>query len=279
MVPVYDSKTGQRLREANRVILIRNTDPIAEALAQVDPLLIKLDQILTNVAQTTDEINLALRGQSAGPVAGVLNGLEDSVGELEATIVHVNQVIDAATVEVAAVLEQVDGVIGSVEQIALQVDESLGQVVDGVLEQVDGVVVDVDSILGQASNVVGNLETTTYALRDPTGLVPRLLDPQGSLATILDDDNALFDQITGVISGLEQSIRELQASIADVQQFTSYLNTTQPQISSLLEEGRATLTTGQDVLEGLRNNPLLRGGIPEEQEQQTTFQSIRDEEF
>jgi hypothetical protein len=29
----------------------------------------------------------------------------------------------------------------------------------------------------------------------------------------------------------------------------------------------------------LKNNPLLRGGVPDRREQQTTFQSYRDEEF
>ena len=99
------------------------------------------------------------------------------------------------------------------------------------------------------------------------------------MATLLDDDNRLYDQITAIIADVEDSIASLRGSIAEVQEFTAYLNTTQPQISGLLEEGRQTLDTGQDVLEGLRNNPLLRGGIPEEQEQQTTFQGIRDEEF
>jgi phospholipid/cholesterol/gamma-HCH transport system substrate-binding protein len=270
-VPVFDSKDGVRLREDNAVVIVRNTDPIAQALSQIDPLLLKVDEILTNVADTTDELNLALRGESSGPVSGVLNGLDESVLRLEETIAHVNTVIDQAAGEVAGILDQVDGVFAQVDGIAGQVDDVFGQV--------DGVVDDVDTILGQASNVVSNIEMTTESLRDPTGLVPRLLDPQGSIATILDDDNALFEQITDVIASLETSIAGLQQSIADIQQFTTYLNTTQPQISSLLEEGRQTLSTGQDVLEGLRNNPLLRGGIPEEQEQPTTSQSIRDEEF
>ena len=56
-------------------------------------------------------------------------------------------------------------------------------------------------------------------------------------------------------------------------------NSAQPQIVGLLEQGRTTLDQGQDVLEALKNNPLLRGGVPDRREQQTTFQSYRDEEF
>jgi phospholipid/cholesterol/gamma-HCH transport system substrate-binding protein len=271
MVPIYDSKDGLTLRQDNRVIIVRNADPIAQALSQVDPILLNVDRVLTNVANLTEELDVALQGESSGPVGEVLAGLEGAVAELQQTVVHVNQVIDDASDQIADLFGQVDEVIADVDGIAIQADQLFGDV--------NGVVSNVDSILGQASGVVDNLETTTAELRDPTGLIPRLLDPQGSIATILDDDNALYDQVSEVIASLDESIQGLQQSLADVQRFTTYLNATQPQITSLLEEGRQTLTTGQDVLEGLRNNPLLRGGIPEAVEQQTTFQSVRDEEF
>ncbi|MBA7712621.1 hypothetical protein ES703_121604 [subsurface metagenome] len=117
-----------------------------------------------------------------------------------------------------------------------------------------------------------NIEETTGALRDPTGLVKTLLDPKGSIATLLDDDNLLFDQIV-------QAVEELVAILAQFSEFSEFVNTTQPQISGLLEKGRITLDKGNDVLEAVKNNPFLRGGVPERKEQQTTFQSYRDEDF
>ncbi|MEE8441400.1 MAG: MlaD family protein [Spirochaetia bacterium] len=236
VIPTYDSKQGLRLREENRVIVLRSTDPIAQALGQIDPILLNVDRVLTNLAVLTDDLNATLRGEASGPVAGILAAAEGAVAELEQTVVRVNRVIDDTT-----------------EQIA--------------------------SLLGEVEGITGNLEATTAALRDPTGLIPMLLNPKGSIATLLNDDNVLFDQIVGIIGDLELSIESLQGSIAEVQQFTEYLNTAQPQITSILEEGRQTLDASQDVIESLRNNPLLRGGIPEAQEQPTTFQSIRDEEF
>lgn len=236
VIPTYDSKQGLRLREENRVIVLQSSDPIAQALAQVDPILTNVDLVLANLATLTDDLNAALRGEASGPVAGILTAAEGAVAELEQTVVRVNQLIDDTT-------EQINGLLSEVEGIA------------------------------------GNLEATTAALRDPTGLVPMLLDPKGSLATLLNDDNVLFDQIVGIIDDLALSIESLQGSIADVEQFTDYLNTTQPQITSILEEGRQTLDASQDVIESLKNNPLLRGGIPDAQEQPTTFQGIRDEEF
>lgn len=236
LIPTYDSKTGVRLREENRVIVLRSSDPIAQALDQIGPILSNVDLVLSNLTTLTDDLNATLRGEASGPVAGMLASAEGAVAELEQTVVRVNRVIDDTT------------------------------------EQVDG-------LLAQVNGIAANLQDTTAALADPTGLVPLLLDPKGSLATLLDDDNVLFDQITGIIGDLESSIASLQGSIAEVETFTEYLNTAQPQISGILEEGRQALDSGQDVIESLRNNPLLRGGIPEAQQQPSTFQSIRDEEF
>jgi len=235
-IPTYDSKQGLRLREENRVIVLRDADPIAQALSQIDPILTNVDRVLMNVVGLTDEIQTALRGESNGPIAGSLIGVESTIGELQETVVRVNRVIDDTALQVGALLADVHV-------------------------------------------ITTNLEQTTAALADPTGLVPTLLDPSGSLATLLDDDNALFEDIEAIFVSLQSSIDGLNDSLAQVAEFADYLNTTQPQITTILEEGRQTLSGGQDVLEGLRNNPLLRGGIPEPREQPTTFRSVRDEEF
>ncbi len=236
LIPNFDSKQGFRLREENAVIVLRNTDPIAQALSQLDPILLNVDRVLGNLATLTDDLNAALRGDETMPLGGVLTSAEAAVAELQRTVLRVNGVIEDTTTEV-------------------------------------------NQLLGEVQGITENLQATTAELRDPTGLVTRLLDPKGSIATILNDDNALFNEVSGIIENLQTSIASLQGSIAQVEQFTEFLNTAQPQIAGILEEGRQTLDSGQDVIESLRNNPLLRGGIPEAQEQPSTFQSIRDEEF
>jgi len=235
-IPIYDSKQGVRLREENRVIILRDADPIAQALGQIDPILANVDRVLLGVGDLADELRLTLQGESDGPVSGALTGIEDAVDDLQATVVRVNTLIDDTA-------RQVDGLLTDVQVIA------------------------------------SDLQRTSAALADPTGLVTTLLDPKGSIASILDDDNEIFVEIQSIFTSVQASIDDLNESLDQVARFTDYLNTAQPQISSLLEEGRQTLTSGQEVLEGLRNNPLLRGGIPEPREQPTTFRGIRDEEF
>ncbi|HUZ17218.1 MAG TPA: hypothetical protein VMV68_02450, partial [Spirochaetia bacterium] len=71
---------------------------------------------------------------------------------------------------------------------------------------------------------------------------------------------------------IDQTANQLQA-------FVQYLNNTQPQISGILDQGRQTLVQGRDVLEGIRNNPLIRGGIPPTLNQPGTASGYRDGSF
>ena len=73
---------------------------------------------------------------------------------------------------------------------------------------------------------------------------------------------------------------ELEKSLfPDKLTITRFVNSAQPQITGILEEGRQTLDQGKDVLQAVKNNPLLRGGVAPRKEQPTTFQGFRDMDF
>jgi phospholipid/cholesterol/gamma-HCH transport system substrate-binding protein len=128
------------------------------------------------------------------------------------------------------------------------------------------------SILENLEKISTNLIATSEGLRDPRGLIPKLLDPKGSIATLLDDKNELYKIILNIMQELNKASREIT-------QFSRLVNQQSPTIISLLEETRTTIRQTQDVLTGLSNNPLLRGGIPERAPQQEMFRSGRDENF
>mgnify|MGYP006295365025 CR=1 FL=1 len=195
---------------------------------------------------------------------------------------------------VNSILNKVEEVLDNLNETLVPI-QSLIRTVDGALSGTSegplaDMIVDIDSLIAELSTLIrdtrgsiagvlanvegitGNLEQTTAGLTDPTGIVTKVLDPKGSLAKILDDDYVLFDQI-------EQILRGLNETVAELKEFTGFINKSQPQISGILEKGREALDEGKDVLEGLRNNPLLRGGITDVKDQTTTFQSYRDEEF
>jgi phospholipid/cholesterol/gamma-HCH transport system substrate-binding protein len=122
------------------------------------------------------------------------------------------------------------------------------------------------------NGITSNLEATTAALRDPTGLVPKLLDAKGSIKTLLDDKNALYDKLMA-------SLADAQKTLKNIQDISAALNAQMPSIGVAIDEGRTAIKQAQDVLEGLKNNPLLKGGIPQRSEQQSLYQGMRDGSF
>ena len=137
-----------------------------------------------------------------------------------------------------------------------------------VLEQTYLVLTSLNTTLGAASSIASNVEELTAELTEAQGLVKKLLDPQGSVLKILDD-NTFYDNLNSILAELRKSAEELSS-------FTAYVNSQQPNITAVLKEGETTLVESQDVLEGLKNNPLLRGGITAEETVPETFRGLRE---
>jgi phospholipid/cholesterol/gamma-HCH transport system substrate-binding protein len=146
-------------------------------------------------------------------------------------------------------------------------------------DTISQVVTIVNTSAGKANDLMTGLNSVTSRvdalmaqIQDPRGLIPKLFDPQGSLKTLLDDKNVLFNQITSILG-------QVNSTLIEVKGLTAYLNRSTPQISSLVEDARQTIKRTGDVMEGLSNNPILRGGIPEQKPQASTIQGQRDESF
>ena len=67
--------------------------------------------------------------------------------------------------------------------------------------------------------------------------------------------------------------------VQNLEEFSRYVRGTAPQITGILEKGQDALKEGKAVLEAIKNNPLLSGGVTQEREQPTTIKSFRDEAF
>ncbi|SIQ19895.1 phospholipid/cholesterol/gamma-HCH transport system substrate-binding protein [Alkalispirochaeta americana] len=222
MVPAINSSMGQELVQRGLVQIPPATDEMARIMAQIEPSLRSMTELMTSLDQTMHHVNLALAGETTEPLGQTL----------------------AQTITLLAELE-----------------ETLTATREPTLD-----------ILGSTAVITGNLEQTTEALQDPTGLIPRLLDADGSITTFLRDENRIFNEI-------EDILKSINASLAEVNELAIFANQSQPQIAGILEESRETLGITQDVLEGLSNNPLIRRGIPPELPQPSTFRSHRDAQF
>lgn len=214
--------------------------------------------------------NLVVLPRHEDPITHILDQIDPILENVTTLTTTLDTALDEAIRTLRIVNATLDGSSrdGPIAELFGGVDSLVGELeltIRNTVAQADGILVYIEEI-------AKNVALATDAIADPTGIVPRLLDPSGSIARILDDDEVLFDRIDGLLSDLS----DVTAELTNLAQF---MNRTTPQLTGILEEGRRALATGKDVLEGLSNNPLIRGGIPTQLEPASTFGGFRDPEF
>jgi phospholipid/cholesterol/gamma-HCH transport system substrate-binding protein len=249
MVPSMNSAEGKDFVERGLVDMPSSEDVIGSVLEKVNPILDDLRGTLTQIKRLTTDVDQAITGKG-GPLGTMVNSLAQTPDRLNTAIDKVNSAVDTIN-------NRVDRI-------------STG--FNGMVDKVNVVVAKIDTVSENLKVITANLTVMSEGLKDSKGLVTRLLDPKGSISTLLNDDNALYNQI-------QDSLASVKGIVAELKDFTAYLNGAKPQITSLLEKGSTTLDQGNDVLEAVKNNPLLKGGVPEAKAQGTTLKSYRDEDF
>jgi phospholipid/cholesterol/gamma-HCH transport system substrate-binding protein len=249
----HKGKSGQRLTEGELVPAIdseKGKSMVEAGLVDIPKkddtiarLLSSVNTVLENVNTTVLLLNATLEGKSKGPVGEVLD--------------NVNVTLRGATKAMTDFSGTMDWVQTSFGPVA----QGAGDTLTGINSQLPAVFAQVDSLLKQMNEAVANLQQMTESLKDTNGLVPRLMG-----------DPALMTNIEQVIAGLNTAMGQVQTMLAG-------LNAEVPKLSSTLTEVRGAIASAQDVMEGLKNNPLLKGGITEKSQQQALFQSLRKEEF
>jgi phospholipid/cholesterol/gamma-HCH transport system substrate-binding protein len=102
------------------------------------------------------------------------------------------------------------------------------------------------SLSSQLNPILGNLDSVTGKLSDPSGTVMSILDSENS---VYSDLSASLDSVSAILDNMEKTS-----------------NLFPSQLPSLLADLNAALRSAQDVLIALTNNPLLRRGVPERTE-------------
>jgi phospholipid/cholesterol/gamma-HCH transport system substrate-binding protein len=110
--------------------------------------------------------------------------------------------------------------------------------------------------LGQT---VGNINQITEDVKQITADIRRgISSPDGIMKIISGEGDA--------VAALEASFVSLAGTLDHIEKATGYLPREMPQIMQAITEARTALQAANDVLIALRNNPILRGGIPEHAE-------------
>lgn len=110
----------------------------------------------------------------------------------------------------------------------------------------------------QLNSILANLNALTA---NPSGLVPLLLEDenaQGSIANVL---------------------KQLDSTMSDVNNITTSVEGNMPGITIMISQIQTLLKQTQDVMEGLKNNPLLKNGISEKPEKENAAPKLREDNF
>ena len=276
-IPSMDFKEGQDLVRQGLAERSASQDTIGTLLTQVGPIVEKVNEILYSLEETLLIVESGLRGDRGNQIGSLLYSTDSLIVSLNDVLEGrgdgpIGEILDNVNSTTATLDTSVNDILGTVGSVT----DSLQKTVDVTTRELSTLLDGLKGVASRVDQMAANMETMTANLADltadPTGLVTKLLAPKGSIQTLLDDDNQLYNQVG-------QMLAKVDLIIAELATFAQFVTGTTPQLTGLLEEGRAALEQGQDVLVALKNNPLLRGGVPEKKDQPTTFNSLRDEEF
>lgn len=176
----------------------------------------------------------------------------DVVGELMASL--------------PALLDNVNAAISSVNELTMTVNQSLAGdrnagPVAGILRevedstaQIEPLLVRADSLLNQVDRLLTHTTDLLAQVRNAEDLVPTLVGTEGVVGGLISDDAQFYGEIEALTG-------EILISLTNLSDMTGSLNRYSPKIDLLLSKLSSTLDKAEDVMEGLTNNPLLKGGI------------------
>ncbi len=169
---------------------------------------------------------------------------------IEERLIHMEKQTDS----IGALMNQVSELLDHVNSLVGQLDSALSGKVRGKPTPIQSIVLELNDITKNINRILG----------DDDGAVSALLGPELSqdLVTTLDNISQISTDFTGVASNADKLVANAV-----------------PQVDKALVQINVALGQVQDVLTGLKNNPLLRGGIPDRSQSTSSTTQLRSSEF
>jgi len=154
-------------------------------------------------------------------------------------------------------------------------NDSIGNIVNQVNSILDTINQALTGANGEDSlvNIVGNVEGVTANLNSLT----RELNDQ--LKPLISNLELFTAGISDPKGPLNEGIKSLAGIIENLNKTSEFIPAQLPQIAVAVNELNIVLRQVQDVLTSVANNPLLKNGIPEQNETGPTGASPRDQKF
>ena len=110
----------------------------------------------------------------------------------------------------------------------------------------------------QLNEILKNINELTST---GSGLIPKLLEDENSQGSI---SNVLL---------------QLDSTMGDINSITASVESNMPGVTVMISQIQTLLKQMQDVMEGLKNNPLLKNGISEKPEKENAAPKLREDNF
>ncbi|MDR2952122.1 MAG: MlaD family protein [Treponema sp.] len=172
------------------------------------------------------------------------------------------------------IMNQVNSVLGTLDGTLTDVKEAIGgtdrMTLGRTLLNVEGLTEGLSQSLPRELDKV--LDQINVLLKDLEGVTKKLSDPEETVAQVLDAEGPIYKDLVSALDSLA-------ATLKGVEKLGEFIPTQLPQIAVLLSSVQLTLSSVQDVLAAVANNPLLKGGVPVRKESSPGGASPRDLEF
>jgi len=103
-------------------------------------------------------------------------------------------------------------------------------------------------------------------------LTEKLKEPENSIMSFLNSEGDIYGNLDKTLEAAAGTLQQLEGTVGDI-------HTQTPQLAAAFSKLLTALKSANQVLESVKNNPLLKGGIPEQKEARPGGSGDRNMEF
>lgn len=173
--------------------------------------------------------------------------------------------IESQSDSISVLMNKVSLILDNVNNLLFVVNGALSGKGDTPVKAIVENVRDVTQNLTDLSrNVTDISKNLSDAASSDNGIVPELLGSE------------LSSNINTLLGNLSEVSKDLQGISGSVDGLVKQIS---PEVATALRELNSALVQAQDVLVGVKNNPLIRGGVPDRSKGDSSTAQIRDMDF
>jgi phospholipid/cholesterol/gamma-HCH transport system substrate-binding protein len=264
-IPTVNSVEGKRLLASGLAVRPERDDSINNIMNRAGTLLTTLNDVLVEVQDAFTGTDQTTLGRTLGEVEVMARGLrvlsQTLPDDLQITLRELTGQLDPVLAQLDPVIAQINAILENVNQLSA-----------GLIDPNSVIMTILDTEGELYTGLIAALDSISATLQNINQLSGELVNPDGTIMSLLDSEGDLY---TNLISSLEA----ISATLKNLEKTTDFIPTQLPQVALLLADLHTALKTAEEVLIALTNNPLLKGGIPKQQETRAGGVRPRDAEF